>query len=48
MQMKEFSFGTRCKLEIFPSIKDAKSLDFWHDFSLSVQTYLSFFFLHSS
>ena len=47
--MKEFSFGVRCKLEIFffgvrIGVEDAKSLDLLHDFSLSVQTCLSFFF----
>ena len=51
MQMKEFSFGVRCKLEIFPlrsgsGSRMAKSLDLLHDFSFSVQTCLSccFFF----
>ena len=40
MQMKDFSLGVRCKLEIFPLVSG--SLDLLHDFSLSVQTCLSF------
>ena len=46
MQTGDFSFGVRIGVE------DAKSLDLLHDFSLSVQTCLSFFcfcfFLRSS
>ena len=38
MQTGDFSFGVRI------GVKDAKSLDLLHDFSLSVQTCLSFFF----
>ena len=37
MQTGDFSFGVRIVVE------DAKSLDLLHDFSLSVQTCLSFF-----
>ena len=37
MQTGDFSFGVRIRVE------DAKSLDLLHDFSLSVQTCLSFF-----
>ena len=37
MQTGDFSFGVRILVE------DAKSLDLLHDFSLSVQTYLSYF-----
>ena len=49
VEVEEFSFGVRCKLEIFSfgisiGVEDAKSLDLLHDFSLSVQTCLSFFF----
>ena len=36
MQIGDFSFGIRIEVE------DAKSLDLLHDFSLSVQTCLSF------
>ena len=48
VEVEEFSFGVRCKLEIFSfgvsiGVEDAKSLDLLHDFSLSVQTCLSFF-----
>ena len=48
MQMKGFSFGVRCKLETFflfgvrIGVEDATSLDLLHEFSLSVQTCLSF------
>ena len=38
MQTRDFSFGVRI------GVKDAKSLDLLHDFSLSVQTCLSLFF----
>ena len=38
MQTGDFSFGVRI------GVGDAKSLDLLHDFSLSVQTCLSFFF----
>ena len=45
--MKEFSFGVRCKRDfsfgVRIGVEDAKSLDLLHDFSLSVQTCLSFF-----
>ena len=47
MQMKEFSFGVRCKLEIFPLGSGSGSRmqsHLLHDFSLSVQTCLSFSF----
>ena len=37
MQTGDFSFGVRIGVE------DAKSLDLLHDFSLSVQTCLSYF-----
>ena len=37
MQTGDLSFGVRSRVE------DAKSLDLLHDFSLSVQTCLSFF-----
>ena len=39
MKTGEFSFGVRIRVE------NAKSLDLLHDFSLSVQTCLSFFFV---
>ena len=38
MQTGDFSFEVRIRVE------DAKSLDLLHDFSLSVQTCLNFFF----
>ena len=38
MQTGDFSYGVRVE------VKDAKSLDLLYDFSLSVQTRLSYFF----